>query len=259
MPGESASEFFPVLQAEVIDYDTAQVELSLDGDFDGIQGISFQWGFANPSPAKYVKGLKAIESILIGYFLVHVLSRGDGVHTFHEALGIVLGVAGIVASNPFGLLFSTPPGRIDHFLMAVYLGVFRMCCFFQIEFVRNRKPSTNLFFALLVVGFFVHYVVADFDFFGEFRKSQTEMELEIENSLDMKLLLTHCGYFGVAALWIALACFRGKSCGGQRLAASGFFVFCDFCATGFSQVWAVRTGKFAGTVFPEMAVPDAFG
>lgn len=117
----------------------------------------------------------------------------------------------------------------------------------------------------LVVRFFVHCAVADFDFFGEFRKSQTEMELEIENSLDMKLLLTHCGYFGVAALWIALACFRGKSCGGQRLAASGFFVFCDFCATGFSQVWAVRTGKFAGTVFPEMLqattnmVAGAFG
>jgi hypothetical protein len=254
MPGEQISEAFPVFRAEIIDYDTVQIQLTLEADFDGIEGIAFGWAFANPSPSKYARAVKILASLLIGYFLIFFLARADGAHTFHEALGILVGVTGITASNPFGLLQSGSSRLMDYFLMALYFGLFRMCCLSQLELVRSQRSSPGVVFAMLSIIFFTCYVATDSTVSYEQGKRATESEFifPAANKVESRLLFAHAAYFGAAAIWLFMACYSRRKAGGARLTAFGFFILCDFFATGFSQIYSVRTKTLALTIFPSM-------
>jgi hypothetical protein len=254
MPGEQASEPFPVLHAEIIDYDTVQIGLTLVADFEGIEGISFHWAFTNPSPSKYAKAVKTLTSLLIGYFLVVFLSRADGAHTFHEALGILLGVAGIIASNPFGFLQSVTASYSDFFMLACYFAVYRIALLVQIELVRSQQTSPHILFLILAVAFFGFYAVTDANaLFEQGRLAiEAEIDMPVSNRICTNILAMHALYFGISIIWMFLACYKTKSCGGKRLAGFGVLMLCDFFATGFSQVYAVKTKAFASTVFPAM-------
>jgi hypothetical protein len=61
-----------------------------------------------------------------------VLSLKTDFHRFMEIFALVFGVAGVVASNPFGGIMA------GHVLMAIYIATFRLFCAAQLEMIGRR-------------------------------------------------------------------------------------------------------------------------
>jgi hypothetical protein len=63
-----------------------------------------------------------------------VLSLKTHFHRFMEIFALVFGVAGVVASNPFGRVLA------GYVLMAIYIATFRLFCAAQLEMIGSRAP-----------------------------------------------------------------------------------------------------------------------
>ncbi|OHS95095.1 hypothetical protein TRFO_38715 [Tritrichomonas foetus] len=182
--GSNTSLPFPILHKVLGDYDTIQIKMTLTADYTDIEGIKFDWKFANPSAEKYLASAKILMSFLIGYMLIVFVFyfKVDG-EQFTQIFCIILGIAGVLSCNPFSYLMQSSSGLqiADHILMAIFLNIFKAFVFFELELLRTRSSVPNNSFLMVLFAFYglvaIFESAASYDRQAFLRKAQNEINV----------------------------------------------------------------------------------
>lgn len=251
------SSVFPVLHKEINDYDSLQCKLTVQTNYKDILGFDFHWQFSNPSAEKYSRAARLLMSFLIGYMLVvFAFYLKFDAETYTQIFCIILGIAGVFASNPLSLLLPASAGaRIsDHILMAVFTGVFRMFMLVSLELLRSHSTAPKTIVSILLGIFFGFYATVDAA--ASYDRANLvnglEYEVNVVLSTEKALAVIHCIYI-VASIAMLIAALIQN--GGANARRNYLFTFClamSNLVTIITGIYFVFSGKFMFSVVPTM-------
>jgi hypothetical protein len=242
-----------ILHRPVDDFDTAKTKIALTTDFEGIEGLQFKSIYLNPSAFSMSRASRFLLSILLGYMLtVYVSYLSFDSDALTEVFCLMLGITGVISSNP--LAFMRDSGLSDCVLLSVFVTLFRLFCFLQMELLRGRKSSLNMLFLVLSCAFFGLYGTVDAAAAFERGQLYLDIEAELDTVLPTEALLVNLNwaYAAVCGLWALLAFVQGR-----KWAQARFWVLVGLMATGlaatwFSRIFCITNRAFGDSVLPEM-------
>jgi hypothetical protein len=256
--GDDRSTSFRLLQKEILEYDAAQVKLTLGTDLASLDGCHFQWSTADPSALSYARVARTVMSLVHGYVLILCLAllTPDRI-ALTELFCLVLGIAGLLTCNPASLVLpttiQTAPFSNDA-LMATYIGLLRMFCLLQLEAIRSKQRSVNWRLTGCCAVFFVFY--GFFDASASFDRGQqryeSDVELEGRPPSEDVVVMFHVVHVVLAAVWIVAAGIQSKRFLERKLLLFILVTIADCLATAFSQILCPSLNLFAFTVLPEV-------
>jgi hypothetical protein len=191
----------------------------------------------------FMSGLNAYILVL---FLVFVKFDSE---IFTQIFCIMIGCAGILASNPFSLIRwqGGDPGIADCVLMSLAVAMFRVFCLAQIDIVRCRGTNPNLVVLILLVIMFCAYAAIDTaSFFDRWQTLSGRRELVRIGVSELWCVAVHTA---LAALMTLLGMLRFDESSGRRLAVLATLLWADVAASWANQL-VVRMGAF--TILPEL-------
>jgi hypothetical protein len=110
--GEGRTRFFDVHRLSTENVSEFQLRTTIRSNFANVAGFVFCWTFADPTSETYERTEKMLHSLLIGTMLViFALDIEFDLDIFTQLflLLLLVGVAGVFASNPIGYLLA--PGN----------------------------------------------------------------------------------------------------------------------------------------------------
>jgi hypothetical protein len=225
--GSLSSSAFSVLKREVSDFDTLDVKLSLSGALDLVRNASFLWSFVNPAAIGYIRSVRGLMSFVV-LFMVFLfcffLVFDAGIFT--QTFCLVLGLAGVFASNPIAVFFPSGSSNVvsDHVLVATHNNVFRFFCLIQFEIMRRNKAVPNPLVFLGLGVFFAFAVTIDAS--ASFDRIRHPMAATLESE---RVRLAVSGiYAAIALVWVGLGIVQSKSeTLARRAFVFGFFLAGD--------------------------------
>lgn len=228
--GCNRSTGFFVDRSDVVGVDTLQVRMSMQTDYTGLDGFLFTWSFANPSAEKYARSAKLLMSFLVGYMLVvFVFYLKFDAESFSQIYLLVLGVAGVMASNPLGLLLGDSVGvRIaDQVLLAAFVALVRLFTLLEFEMLRKHEvkvPTWLLLVLLVVFGIYATIdATAGYDRHSHIVHAEQAAAVVLQS--EVFALCGHAIYFVGGLVWCILAWVSNQGANPRRM---GYFAFV-FC------------------------------
>jgi hypothetical protein len=253
----TSSTPFHVLHKEVFDYDCAQLKVTITTDFEALEGFSFRWSFVNPLAFRFAQISLFLLSVQFAYALfLSIQSISIDQNLFTQLFCVLLGAAGVLASNPFTLLLPAAKAHLsDHVAMAVYTALLRMFGLIQLELIRAKGAQLNFILLTFFAGFFVVYGIIDEAAAYDRAQLLAGAENEISFALPIETLRMgfHLVYAFVVACWMVLAFVQGRKQAGKRLAV---VALCCAVAVGEVLFWQFQwkfLEKLAFTVIPQIA------
>jgi hypothetical protein len=237
-----------------MDYDSAQVKLTIACDFGLILGFEFRWSYGDPTPQKFLRMSKVFASMLIGYMLCVFAFRARCDHTFFtEGFCVLIGIAGVFGCNPVTLFVpAVASARLsDHVFLTVFAAVFRMFCQLQLAAIRTGHEFPGLLPVVFAGMFFTVYGILDVS--AAYGRSvfvyEAEMPLEmVLPSEILRMILQGC-YIVLCGLSLGLTYQKGIS---KKLVFFTVVVLLDLISIVFSQITCLQTAIFAFTIVPDM-------
>jgi hypothetical protein len=257
--GDNHTNFFPVVQASVLEADTLQIRTSVETDFTGIAGFLFHWDFANPSAEKYDRSSKLLMSFLVGYMLVvFALYLRFDAESFTQIFLLVIGVTGVFASNPLTYFFPQAPGAhiSNHIFMAVFEAVFRLFLIAQLELLRTHSTAPPTIFLVVLGVFFAFFATvqaaATYDREAHVVQAQKDVALVFQTEyalivLDVLFTLGSIAYLIVAAI-------SNEGVNPRRVALVGVSLVGIILSLLISEVYFVLTNTKLYTTVPSLLV-----
>jgi hypothetical protein len=158
LAGDNQSSPYDVINMHLDGPDALQVHMTVGTDYTNVAGFMFHWHYSNPTADKFRRSSLLLMSFLVAYMLAifAVYLRFDA-ESFTQVLLLIVGISGIVASNPFAYFVRTnaPYFAIaDHVLMAVFVSAFRLFLLLQLETLRARSVAPpTMIVGLLAITF----------------------------------------------------------------------------------------------------------
>jgi hypothetical protein len=222
-PGSRESSGFDVTDIPVQGVEWLQVRVGIEGNFSRIRGVRFTWTHFNPELDSYIRSTRMVLAAVIAYSLFRFFgSLQFDSEFFTQVYVIVIGLLGLIATNPVNFVFSTfSVGRIiEQILWALFLAAFRMFVVVELEVlrVRSTRPGTAVmvFFAL----FFSMYVTVDAT--AAYDRGSVNFSGPLVLRTEFIRGVFHILYAAVSFVWIVAAICASDGANSRRLA---FFVF----------------------------------
>jgi hypothetical protein len=248
---------FTILHKEVGEFDSIAMHFSFSAEFDEIDGMSFRWCYGNPLAMKASRISKYLLSVLVFYMLIVYISYLTfDKDFFTQVCCLILGTAGVFASNPFSVLFERFSGAqmFDYVLMAFFIACFRFFCILQIDLIRSGRHVPNLFLTITCGIFFAVY--ATFDAAASFDRAQyiavVDPDLELSMPTANVLEALHMTYGVMLAVVSIVALLMSNGFARRRLFVFILFGVAGLGATIFAQVICPQRKVYSDSLFPEM-------
>jgi hypothetical protein len=243
LKGNPTSSSFRVLNRGIADFDSVWVHLSLNGSFNRIEGYKCNWFFMNPVAGRYIRVTRALVSLLPLFMLgMMTVAVRIELKTFTELFCLLLGIAGVFASNPASVILGESDGVADHVALAVYIALFRLFCLAQLDMVRLDGVSPDPILFLASGGFLSFFVMVVAS------ASLERASVPFIPTLFSEQLLRwlDCCYFGVIVVLVRLAALTSPGIAWRRILMCAGFAAADLAA-GLPSLGPVKTSS---TVFP---------
>jgi hypothetical protein len=159
--GTFESTPFTILNYPIKKFNSIDIRIVIAGSFNPIESCTFHWTFANPIAQRSLQLSRAVMSLLPIFMLaLFSLLLQFNPDTFTQLFCFVLGITGVVGSNPLGAIFSrnTAVSPVDHILLSVYVALFRLFCAVQLDIVRRGQPTPDPLFCLQLGTFLSFFV-----------------------------------------------------------------------------------------------------
>jgi hypothetical protein len=257
VPGNNESSAFNVLHTGMYESGTLEITATITMNFSGIVGLLFHWEFQNPSAEKYDRSSKLLVSFLIGYTLVvFVRDLRLDTESFTQVFLVVVGIAGVLASNPLSYFMAPAKGaRIsDHVLMSAFEGVFRMFLVSQMELLRRHSTTPSRLFLVVVGVFFGVYAIAQavaaYD--RQSHLAQAERAIVIVLKAEMVVMGFDIAFSIGSLIYLVVAAIGNDGMNTRRTVLVGVSLIGIIVATLVSDVFFVLTGKKMYTPAPSL-------
>jgi hypothetical protein len=235
-PGSATSSDFCVFRQRVSASPVIELSLSLRGLQLPVAGLICTWSHSDPAALAYLRSASLLMSGLLAYMagVCAVFLRPDW-ERFSQLSALALGVAGIAASNPLGLVWEMPHReRLSQMLMDAYIAAFRVFCACQLEMVRAQKTRPGALPFCAAAAAFGAYAAA-------------------ERCLGQVAMLTINLAFAIAAIAaLAVAAAASSGWSPRRVAFFGGALVADAVATLAVRARSVANHRFAASIVPEM-------
>jgi hypothetical protein len=152
----NSSSVFELMALRVQDCDSIRICARVKCRLASVLAVKFEWVFVDPGARQYDRRMRLLLSLFVGCCLF--IFR-DSFHldseAFTHAFVLLVGVAGVLASNPFGWIWplSREPSVSDFIMPAAFFAMFRSFLVGQLELVRTRgvalHPIVLLLFGLI--------------------------------------------------------------------------------------------------------------
>jgi hypothetical protein len=238
------SNFFKVARIIISDIDTLELRVTAQGDYSEIDGFLFNWTFASTNVQKYQNSGRLWRSILIVYmFVIFLIYLKLDAEIFTQVFLIILGVLGLFASNPLGVLFPSEKLRVaDHFLPAIFNAVYRMFLILEIILLATRKSTPPPILVLALVFIFGCYITIE-AFASYDRSARTEVGRPVAPAVlksERAEMWWHTIYVLISGLCFVGAGITNDGSNFRRLVFFGCSLFLSGTVTLVTKVYAVR-------------------
>jgi hypothetical protein len=188
--------------------------------------------------------------------IVYCVYLRFGADRFTELSVVALGLSGVLASNPIGLLLGLRTEFAGIVLMSCYVSLFRMVCMCQLAMVAQQRTAPNIVVLLILAGYFGFYTAIE---------TTTNFRLPMFFS-DFENIMTNTGqlvwllgsYSAISAMFLAVALVGSSEVSRRRLCWFSFLLLADV-AGNWGVFWgSLSCRKFAWSVLPSViraAVP----
>jgi hypothetical protein len=242
------SSSFELVRQPVTDFDALRVKLSITTNYTGISGFKFAWRFMNPGVDRYLNTSDLLLSGLVAYmFVVFVGYLKFDSNSFTQAFLIIVGLAGILSSNPVRMLVrdAAHPGIViaDHVLMALFSAVFRMFLMVELQLLRGRynKPAAVIVAVLAVVFGFYATLDATASYDRRLHISQSDTDAHVILASEWALLLAHLAYHCAAGILGCCATKRSDGMNARRVTYIAGCILGTGISTLITEGWCVLT------------------
>jgi hypothetical protein len=255
--GSLLSSAFRVASVPVVEIDTLELHMYVKGDYSDVDGFSFAWDFTNPLADQYLFCGKLILSTTMGYMLVVFLFylKWDA-ERFTQRFLIVVGVLGVVASNPLKLLIPVAyrSRLMDHLLMAAFTAAYRMFLLLQLELLRGRETTVSpVLIGVHVIAFIMYAFLDGTASFGleqrMIRNDGTVLDSEVTRSR------AHMIYLGITCLLLSLVVLNADGAHLGRLVLVAISVLITGGVTLGMEVIGLVLKRFTDSVADLMVMP----
>ena len=257
--GSNKSTFFPVLQKSTIpkNCDSIRLEITTESDFTGIKGFDFTWAFANPSADKYFDSAKLLMSFLIGYMLVVFLFylKFDA-ESFTQIFIIIMGVAGIMFSNPLTFISPTSAGIrfASNILESVFLNIYKIFLFVELELLRSHSNTPKTAFTVVI-----SIIFGVFSMIEAAASNDRTVLMQTTSSVVNAALPTERAMAGINSIvslaliaFFIVAAIQNQGTNPRRLVLFGVAVFTTAITSLITQVYFPLAGLFTTTYAPSL-------
>jgi hypothetical protein len=203
-PDSRFSAVIPILDHGISGNEAIQLSIGFAGDFREIAAVLFQYFHRNPMAFSYCRFCRLIMSVLIGH-LALIFARQLRSLKFMTVLALLVGVTGVLASNPLALLLWRwdATHASDLVLSSLYLGVFRLFIFASLEMLWGQNV---VLIALTLPFFALHAGMAGCCHFEAIAKIEGG---ELKFGMEPGLFWFDVIYAALIATWTALGIFLG--------------------------------------------------
>lgn len=258
LPENNLSSSFHVHDTKITDFDCLQIKMTFKTDFKDIKGFLFHWTYSNPSAQKYSRAARFLMSFLIGYMLVmfslYLTIDSD---RFTQVFCLVLGVAGISASNPLSLIMPKEYILVtDAIFIAVFNAIFRMFLISQFEIYRSQKNTPMKLFTIISGVLFLLYAIVEAMAIYDRSKLLENAKEEIFITLftEKVLAIVHVVFIVFSFIYLIITIINNKESYTKRL----WFITCCLIlsniVTGVTGIVFAFSGFFMFSVMPIMLV-----
>jgi hypothetical protein len=242
------SSSFELVRQPVTDFNALRVKLTIRTNYTGIRGFKFAWHFMDPDASRYLTTSDLLVSCLVAYMSRIFVGRlkFDG-ESFTQAFLVIVGLAGIMSSNPIRELVgpTASPGLViaDHVLMALFNAVFRMFIIVELELLRGgySKPAPILVVVLAVVFGFYATLDAAASYDRRMHIKQSDTDAPVVLSTEWALLLAHLSYHCAAGIVVCSATKVSDGTSTRRLMYIAGCLVGTGISTLMTEGWCVLT------------------
>jgi hypothetical protein len=248
------SQAFEVIHMPIVDFDTLDLRLLLEGDFQTIDGFDMQWKFANVNVEKYQKSIHYLLSFVMAYMLVIFAMHFGAQLSFMEWVIVILGITGVMSSNPFGL-FSFPSGSlVDDVLGSVFVSTYRLFLVLELETLRSGRNNPHWILVIVCILFFLVDTQLTATTSNarrtHIRKPESEVAVIIEG--ERLLIRVHIIYLLVSFMYLLVAAAMNNGQNVRRVRFATISWILTSAATGFTQVVFVWARLWMYSIVPEL-------
>jgi hypothetical protein len=171
------------------------------------------------------------------------------VDDFDHKFAIILGVAGVLASNP---AFPFLPPVCDHLFAAFFVALFRVFLLIQLEFIRSRNPIPKTRLLILLSTLFLCYVSVDSA--AALARSEHLLKAYIPMVFDIERYRMYfdCAYTGITLVYLIVALATFDLADLRRLIFVGFLVLGTDAVTIATHVWCMLSDIAMNTMQPNL-------
>jgi hypothetical protein len=257
--GDNHTSFFSAMQSSLLDADTIRIRTSVETDFTGIGGFLFRWACADPSAEKYDRSSKLLNSFLVGYLLIaFVLYLRFDAESFTQIFLLVIGVTGVLASNPLTYFFPQGPGAhiSNHIFMAVFQAVVRLFLIAQLELLAAHSASAPTAFLIVLGIFFAFFATvqaaATYDREAHVLRAQKVVALVLQT--EYALIIFDLLFAVGSILTLIDAAVSNAGVYPRRVALFGVSIIGILGAILIGEVYFVLANKYMYTTIPSLLV-----
>jgi hypothetical protein len=250
------SRAFNVIHISIIDFGKVDLQVLLQGDFRAVDGFDIQWKFANVNVAKYQKSVHYLLSFVMAYMLAIFAIHFDGQFSLMESVIAVVGIAGVLSSNPFGLFsFSFARGSLaDDVLVSFFASTYRMFLVLELQTLRIRRNDPHWVLVVVFAAFFSVYArcIAAATNARRTHMNKAESEVAVILHSEGSLIRIHTVYLSVLFVYLLVAAAMN---GGQNVRRVWFATISSVvtgAATGVTQIVLVRAKLWMYSIVPEL-------
>jgi hypothetical protein len=163
-PGSNAFSF-SVIHKEISSSDSVFVSLRLTSATVILSGCTLSWSVSNSPAIQYLQLAKLLLSSIIGCVLIIYVKSGNlEAHSFSQKFCLLLGIFGLLASNPLFLFLPESTASIlsSEFVISAYIASFRLFCLLQLDMICGHRYAPRLFSLTFFALFFSCYLAVDF-------------------------------------------------------------------------------------------------
>ena len=200
--GESAP--IRVLPVLVNGFDSVAVNMKFDLQGAPVDAFKFSYYHLNPACVRFRQTTRSFMSAAIFYCLVVFLMSGS-LMSRTSMMSIVLGVLGVLASNPVGRRLAddgTTKVWLGIIFMAVFVNYYRFFVLCQLNIMKNQSENVSNWFLIIVGAFFVVYTAVDA--LADWERNQTILKYA-SSSNDWSLSDYEVLRYGCLAAYIVLS------------------------------------------------------
>jgi hypothetical protein len=253
--GQNHSLSQRLLHIPIHQFNLLQGRMNIRTDVQKVRAIVFTWELFNPSAVRYARTAKLLSSILIGYLLgVFIFYSKFDSDIWTQCFLIVLGITGVIASDPLGILtrLKLPLFLSLDVLPALFVCLYRAFLLLGLELLRSRSTKPSIQFLACLILFFASYAIVD-GLANSERRAQIAQETTF--SLPNEIARSQIGivYLIIALGYCAVAAISSDRPGARKLLFFAVSTVLTGIVTVVVQIWPVWDGSAKQySLFPQM-------